>query len=581
MPDSGSNSTTIVHNPSAAPGSFIGSLLNKRYYVENELKRGGFGIVYLARDLQLHSRPVVVKVLLDRSQENEYVVKKFHQEIEALSRIDHPGVVGIIDSGQLDDGKPFIVMQYVDGVTLRSLISDDGMELRRAGEMVRQIGRALTAAHEKGIFHRDLKPENIMVQTLGPDDEQVKVIDFGIAKIKNSAIAAETAMNVTAGTISYMAPEQLTGRPITALTDVFALGEICYEMLTGRKPFNPETAFELLELQRAGVSEAPSQLRAAIPFDASVSILKALSFEPESRHSSARQFGDELSRILSNASVDRPTPSPAPAVAKTELSPISEPLADVHAVGVETMAATFPITVPGAGGTETVRTPAKTSSASKVAYIVGIILLTVGAIGTWLAYKKFSKQPAVSITTASPVLRTFSYWLTVQKMRNDQPYQNEFESSGQEIFENGWKFLVNINSPENGYLYILNEGLDDDGQTTLNVLFPSPSGNAGNALVEANKIVKTGWMRFDQNQGTEKFYLVWAAQPVKELEDIKGAANSADKGTVHPVAASTAKVFLQSPLNEKPSVVKDSVNKRSVVTAKSGVIVNMIELEHH
>jgi serine/threonine protein kinase len=108
------------------------------------------GVVYLARDQQLHSRPVVVKVLLDDAYQSEYVVQKFKQEVEALSRVDHSGIVGIIDSGELTNGRPFIAMQYVEGVTLRSLITPEGMNLERGADIIRQIGRALSAAHKRG-----------------------------------------------------------------------------------------------------------------------------------------------------------------------------------------------------------------------------------------------------------------------------------------------------------------------------------------------------------------------------------------------------------------------------------------------
>ena len=172
----------------------MGEVLNERYLIQNELKRGGMGVVYLARDQQLHSRPVVVKVLLDDAYQSEYIVQKFSQEVEALSRINHPGIVGIIDAGELPNGKPFIVMQYVEGVTLRSVMNPEGMNLERAAELLRQIGRALTAAHNRGIFHRDLKPDNIMLQDLGHGEEQIKIIDFGIAKVKDSVVAPSTSL---------------------------------------------------------------------------------------------------------------------------------------------------------------------------------------------------------------------------------------------------------------------------------------------------------------------------------------------------------------------------------------------------
>jgi serine/threonine-protein kinase len=161
--------------------NLVGKVLDERYLIEKELGVGGIGAVYVARDLRVMGKNVVVKVLLEESYQNEYVVKKFRQEVEALSRVEHPNIVGILDSGTLSDGMPYIVLQFIEGVSVRTIIRPEGSELERSAVIVRQVGAALTAAHEKGIFHRDLKPENIMLQTLGGGEEQVKVIDFGIA----------------------------------------------------------------------------------------------------------------------------------------------------------------------------------------------------------------------------------------------------------------------------------------------------------------------------------------------------------------------------------------------------------------
>src|SRR2546423_13620493 len=278
--------------------SLNGTTLDSRYSIEKQIGQGGVGIIYLARDQKLHDKPVVIKVLHEKSLQDSWVVQKFQQEKQALARVDHPGVVGILDTGELPDGKPYIVMQYVDGVTLRSQIKPEGMPFDRAGEMLKQIGRALGAAHDKGIFHRDLKPENIMLQSFGAGEEQVKIIDFGIAKLKDSMVAPSTMAGSTAGTVAYMAPEQLGGRPTSAATDIFAFGAIAYEIMAGRKPFNPETGFELLEMQRQGVRISPIDLRPALSLEANDLILRALSFEPAARFQTAREFGDALARAL-------------------------------------------------------------------------------------------------------------------------------------------------------------------------------------------------------------------------------------------------------------------------------------------
>ena len=284
-----------------APGVlYAGMLLDGRYLIERELGRGGISVVYLAHDQQLLSKPVVIKVLLEQSEDLDldgWSRQKFEQEIEALARIDHPGVVGVFDAGKLPNGKPYFVMQFVEGVTLRSVISAQGMDLARVERIIRQISHALGAAHEKGVIHRDLKPANIMLQRLGEKEEYVKLIDFGIATVKDSHVRPSGETSRVAGTILYMAPEQLMGKPSLA-SDIYALGVITYEMITGRQPFNPDSPFELLELQRAGVKVKPTMLRPDLPSKAQEVILKALSFHPDNRYASAQEFGESLARAL-------------------------------------------------------------------------------------------------------------------------------------------------------------------------------------------------------------------------------------------------------------------------------------------
>src|ERR1051325_8600978 len=164
-PDKSQLETVTLDEPPSAPltetplpqrSNLLGQTIDGRYAVERELGQGGVGAGYLARDQKLHNKTVVIKVLLDKSLQNSWVVQKFQQEKEALARVDHPGVVGILDTGELPDGQPYLVMQFIDGVTLRSQIKSEGIALDRAAESIKQTGRALAVAHEKGIFHRDL-----------------------------------------------------------------------------------------------------------------------------------------------------------------------------------------------------------------------------------------------------------------------------------------------------------------------------------------------------------------------------------------------------------------------------------------
>jgi len=272
-----------------------GSLLNDRYWIVRELGRGGFGRVFLAHDRQLHDRPVVVKIKLDHAVEDPWFERKFSEEIRALTLIDHPNVVGVLDSGRTPDGKPFLVMQYIDGTTLRVVLTPEGLPLDRVANLVRQIGQALGAAHDRKIWHRDLKPENIMLQMLSGGDERVRLIDFGIATVAD--LEKRDTHTRVAGSLAYMAPEQVTGQA-SASADIYAFGVIAYEMATGRKPFVAESAAQLSVLQRAGLRVKPSALRPGISGAAEKLILQSLSYNPNERPPSARIVGDDLSRAL-------------------------------------------------------------------------------------------------------------------------------------------------------------------------------------------------------------------------------------------------------------------------------------------
>ena len=298
--------TTLIdggQNFTLAPGA----ILDGRYLIERELGQGGIGQVFLAQNLKLpRGAQVVIKVLREQTLEREdrdWIEKKFRAEIEALSRINHPGVVSAIDAGQSPDGRAYFVMQYVPGVTLRSVMTPGGMDPKRAADLLRKIAQPLDAAHEQGVIHRDLKPANIMLQLAGPE-EYVKIIDFGIATVLGTATATPKQTR-SIGTLPYTAPEQLQGRPLAA-SDIFALGVIAFEMITGELPFNADSSARQIELQRAGALEKLREMRAGLPEAARAAILKAMAFDPLNRYRAAREFSEAFSRAL--AQPDRPDP---------------------------------------------------------------------------------------------------------------------------------------------------------------------------------------------------------------------------------------------------------------------------------
>jgi serine/threonine protein kinase len=560
--------------------SLIDVTLDSRYFIQKELGQGGVGAVYLAQDRKLHDKPVVIKVLLEKSLQNSWVVQKFQQEKEALARVDHPGVVGVLDTGELPDGKPYLVMQFIDGVTLRSQIKPEGIPLERAAELLKQIGRALKAAHDKGIFHRDLKPENIMLQSYGGGEEQVKIIDFGIAKLKDSIVAPSTVTGATAGTVSYMAPEQLSGRPVSAAMDIYAMGAIAYELVTGRKPFNPETGFELLEMQRAGVRIKPSDLRPSLSEEACQVILRALNFDPKDRFQNARELGDALHRALSEdtATFSQEPSGQLPIPATQLATDANQPARQTADLSSKTIAARYePAQVNTLEGSvyPAIETHEASSGRPWVKIGIGLVVLVgILAAAAVIAWKRGALSGGRE--------QSLAYSLTVQKMRDGKPFQDEFQSSGQEIFENGWKFRMNLNSPQEGYLYLLNEGPAAGDAVTYNVLFPEAQTNSGSPRVTADQKLQTAWMRFDDHQGTEKFWIVLSPTPVKELEAVTGKVNERDQGEIKdPAQARAVRDFLQKHSSTKPEVTKDSAKKETTVKGKGDILVNFIELEHH
>ncbi|MDQ2855607.1 MAG: serine/threonine protein kinase, partial [Acidobacteriota bacterium] len=464
MDDSSNTFDTLPIGDQASADKLIGITIDGRYLVEKELGQGGVGAVYLARDHKLHDKPVVVKVLLEKSLRDEWVVQKFQQEKEALARVDHPGVVGILDTGELPDGKPYIVMQYVEGIALRDAIKGkpEGMDLERVASIIKQIGAALSAVHAKKIYHRDLKPENIMLQSLGHGDEQVKIVDFGIAKIKESVIAPSTATGgASAGTIVYMSPEQLRGERISAASDIYALGVIAYEMVTGRRPFSPDTIAHLAEMQREGIRAKPADLRPRLSQEAEKLILKSLAFDQSLRFQNAAEFGSGLARALLGEDETVKLEDESTAIPPTQLPgtipgvvPTVPPSSKTIPVRFEPAAAH---TGASGGAAEQRDVP---GPGRKIALAFALALIAVLIVGGYFAITKWHSWFGATKTESGPPLaqRSLVYSLTVQKFHDGKAYDRPFETSGQEIFENGWKFQLNISSPQAGYLYLLNEG---------------------------------------------------------------------------------------------------------------------------
>jgi serine/threonine-protein kinase len=247
---------------------------------------------------------VVVKVLHPDIRRSGSLKTRFFREMDALARFETPHIVAILDKGETPDGNPFFVMEYVEGSELRRIMKIGRMDFARVARLMRQIGQALSYAHDRHVFHRDLKPENIMLR-LAAGDESAVLLDFGIATVKEWQPRTRGAKTAIIGTPAYMAPEQIEGEP-SAASDIRALGVIAYEMLTGRQPFpvphdkqtNKPLLTELYKMQQAGVQLKPIKLRPDLPEAAQAALLRALAFDPQTRHAEARDFGEELAEAL-------------------------------------------------------------------------------------------------------------------------------------------------------------------------------------------------------------------------------------------------------------------------------------------
>ncbi len=236
--------------PDAAETSRVGQVVSGRYRIEKLLGEGGMGAVYLAEHMHMRKR-VALKLLHAEMSQDPEVLARFRREAEAAAHIEHPNVAAATDFGQTEDGSFFLVLEYVEGTGLRKVLADGPMAPRRALHVVRQVAVALERAHGAGIVHRDLKPDNVMLVQKGDDPDFVKVLDFGMARMElptRDASAPLTRLGTILGTPEYMSPEQAMGDVAGPTADLYTVGVMLYEMLTGKLPFDAPDRMAILSL---------------------------------------------------------------------------------------------------------------------------------------------------------------------------------------------------------------------------------------------------------------------------------------------------------------------------------------------
>jgi serine/threonine-protein kinase len=279
--------------------------LSDRYELGEIIGFGGMSEVHLARDLRLH-RDVAVKVLRADLARNPSFYLRFRREAQNAAALNHPAIVAVYDTGEAATPSgplPYIVMEYVDGVTLRDIVRNDGpMPPRRALEVIADACQALNFSHQHGIIHRDVKPANIMISDAGA----VKVMDFGIARALADTGNRVTQTAAVIGTAQYLSPEQARGESVDARSDVYSLGCVLYEMLTGDAPFVGDSPVAVAYQHVREDPIPPSQKRAGISAELDAVVLKALTKNPDNRYQSAAEMRADLVRVHSGEKPEAP-----------------------------------------------------------------------------------------------------------------------------------------------------------------------------------------------------------------------------------------------------------------------------------
>jgi serine/threonine protein kinase len=366
-------------SPLSASGALTGRTLDQKYYLESKLGVGGMGTVYRAGRLLIGDR-VAVKVLHPDRMADPHAVERFRREAQTASRLKHPNIVTVYDFGVSREGLNYQVMELAEGVSLRSLVHRHGRPAETvAAEIIRQVCAALDETHRQGIVHRDIKPENILVQTI-PGGLKVKVLDFGIAALRDVKTGRLTKAGGIVGTPHYMSPEHCLGEELDGRSDIYSLGIVLFEMLTGVVPFDSPTTTAIVIKHVNDPPPPPRILNPKISPAVESVVLRALKKRRDARPQTAGKMARELIAAAGSARPGSPHPATVAAPGVVTPAPITTPkLRELVTPEPNRRVATSLGAAPAFGGVS----PIMGSSGKPVLLVFGaLLLLAVGV--AWL-----------------------------------------------------------------------------------------------------------------------------------------------------------------------------------------------------
>jgi eukaryotic-like serine/threonine-protein kinase len=272
---------------------FVGKVIDGRYEIQARVGEGGMGVVYRARQMSI-DRVIALKMLNSQMQGDQQWVQRFYNEAKACSRLQHPNTIRMFDFGQTQDGRLFMTMEFLDGVSLRDALQRGPLAPARVAKVLIQCCASLAEAHSIGIIHRDIKPDNVFLLNMAGSPDFVKLLDFSVAKLLEGD-RMKTQAGVVFGTPQYMSPEQGRGMPLDARSDLYALGVLAYEMLTNTVPFNDENPMMVIQMHReAAIPPMPD----TVPYSMQMIVRRAMEKDPARRYQSSGEMMQHCQQVF-------------------------------------------------------------------------------------------------------------------------------------------------------------------------------------------------------------------------------------------------------------------------------------------